>query len=271
MHTELRRRALLAPIMLLFGCGSSSSDLDVYFVAHRPVPASEVLLGLMRDVKAQRGSSTVTGRQCGGSAVLSVNDLVSVPHGDAEALGTLVIVARDARTKTRSFYRANQDILDTPYWTSLFSAVSATGGGRVYESVNLSYPIRVYGCDAEQMLGAIGAPPHWRQAERPKLGEFAPENREKWYDYLRSFTIITGLAAVADTVLVVNHGVFTPSEENPRHVQNTHLDVYVNGRRVLTGLPSPGEIVAYSQQSIFFAQSSAKQVPFEIIEYTWRH
>jgi hypothetical protein len=76
------------------------------------------------------------------------------------------------------------------------------------------------------------------------------------------------LAVLADSVLVVNHGVMRPGRTGYGSIDHTSFDVYVSRSRVLMDVPSPGAIVAYSRGSVFFAMRENGE--WEVLEYAWR-
>lgn len=160
-------------------------------------------------------------------------------------------------------------ILDTPYWTGPMRQVGAIGGGRIFVATNLVYPIFIYSPDG--LLGdSIGhPPPSWLQARRPEVGEFLPSRRAEWHDYLRGISVISALAVISNSVLVVTHGGIEPEGFSQR-ITTTHADIYLSGHIVAVDLPTPGELVAYSNTSLFFLQASDGSPGGQLTEYVWR-
>ena len=82
--------------------------------------------------------------------------------------------------------------------------------------------------------------------------------------------MITGMAAIADSVLIVNHGVYRREQDGVLHVEPSTVDVYVKGERIASDLPSPGAVVAFSPNSVFvLAAGSSRREPM-LVEYEWR-
>ncbi len=165
-------------------------------------------------------------------------------------------------------------ILDTPYWTGQMRLVGAIGGGRIFVATNLVYPVFIYSADG-LLVDSIGQPPpSWRQARRPEMGEFPPSRRAEWHDYLRGISVITALAVISDSVLVVTHGGIEPTRTEPDgsvyRTTTTHADIYLSGRLVAVDLPTPGELVAYSNTSLFFLQGSDGSPGGRLSEYAWQ-
>lgn len=241
---------------------------DLFKVA-APVAASDALSSMLAsrlsDDQAARG-----GRQAGRVPVSVLRAGQFVP-GSADGHGS------DFATTTASGERlaaamspAPRVVLETPYWTSVFRRLGAMGGGRTFVATSLCYPIFVYD-EAGHLQDSLGSPPpSWRQARRPKPGEFPPERGNDWNAYLRSFTVLEALAVVADSVLVVSHGQLVGRGEEPYRLVPTTVDVYVGQRKIATDLPSPGALVAYSNTRLFFLQRLGRAERATLTEYVWR-
>ncbi len=171
-----------------------------------------------------------------------------------------------------TFYPSH--ILDTPYWNGTRRQVGAMGGDWIFVATNFVYPIFIYRSDG-LLVDSVGQPPpSWRQARRPALGEFPPSRRTEWHDYLRGITVISALAVMSDSVLVVTHGRIEPDEgtysTDRYRYTTTHADIYLSGRVLAVDLPAPGDLVAYSNTSLFFLQRSERSLGGQISEYVWR-
>jgi hypothetical protein len=173
-----------------------------------------------------------------------------------------------------------REVLDTPYWPSFCQILGAPSGELIYVAVNLLYPIRVYRADGT-LLDSLAAPPaSWRQARRPELGEFPPQRHDDFTAYLQTFTMITGLAALADSVLVVTHGqARTGLKRFPAtsfekafglSLVTSMVDVYVNGTRVISDEPAPGAIFGYSRDALLFLKRKSPAPGWKVIEYGWK-
>ena len=171
-----------------------------------------------------------------------------------------------------TFYPSH--ILDTPYWTGRMRQIGAIGGDWIFVATNWVYPIFVYSSEG-LLVDSVGQPPpSWQQARRPAVGEFPPSRRTEWRDYLRDITVISALAVMSDSVLVVTHGRIEPDEETNRAALDrhttTHADIYLSGRLLAVDLPAPGELVAYSNTSLFFLERAEGSLGGQISEYVWR-
>jgi len=170
-----------------------------------------------------------------------------------------------------SLLRKPRIVEEVPYWVSLpYSQVAAQGGGRIFVASNLFYPIFLF--DHEQRLvDSLVTPPSWRGIRRTERGEFPddPRGDSAFARFLESFSMIVDMAVVADSVLVVNHGQYRRGDDDILRIGAMFSDVYVNGTRVATDLPSPGRILAYSHGSIFFL-SGPPESRWRLIEHRWR-
>jgi len=191
------------------------------------------------------------------------------PGSSSVILPRFVQLAAAGRELGLSLIRFPTVVGETPYWTAAFSIIGAQTGGDVYVALNLQYPIFRYNSDG-MLVDSFGIPPDsWRQARKPEPGEFSPGREPTFSDYLQTFTTITGLAALADSVLIVNHGVFELQPGNVLRVVPKSLDVYVRGHRIAMDVASPGEIFGYSKSSVFFLTGGPPTSDWEVTEYVW--
>ena len=167
---------------------------------------------------------------------------------------------------------------DAPYWGKgiRIRQIAVVSGRRTYVASSLFYPIRVYDLGHVLRDSLTAAPRSWHQARRPRSGEFAnvgegaAERIAALDAYLLDLTMITGMAAIADSVLIVNHGVYRREQDGVLHVEPSTVDVYVKGERIASDLPSPGAVVAFSPNSVFvLAAGSSRREPM-LVEYEWR-
>lgn len=187
---------------------------------------------------------------------------------------TFGAISRYTRELGASLLEKPGELAEVPYWVSLdYFQVAAVGGGRTYVASNLFYPIRIH--DGQGRLrDSLSVPPRsWRPVRRPRRGEFTNDRRgdSTFLAFLQTFTMITDMAVVADSVLIVNHGAYRLERDDVLRIQPTHSDIYVKGERVATDLASPGTLLAYSPSSLFFLASGAPDGGWAVIEYVWRH
>lgn len=200
---------------------------------------------------------------------------LEAPLGSRDRGGsaTLASMAPYSRELGASLLRKPPIVGEVPYWVSLpYFPVAALGGGRVFVASNLFYPILVFGPDG-QLLDSLTVPPKsWRGVRRTERGEFANDRQgdSAFSVFLRSFSMIIDLAVVADSVLVVNHGAYRREGEDVLWIRPTTSDVYLYDEVVATDLPSPGEILAYSESSVFFLTGGPPDSPWRVTEYVWR-
>lgn len=188
------------------------------------------------------------------------------PSGAAEGFARTVVEGERLAMSVAPIPRA---VLETPYWTGIFRRLGAEAGGRVYVATNLFYRIYMFVGDHGPVDSIIAAPPSWREARRPREGEFPPERRLEWSSYLDSFTVVDGLAVVCDSVLIVSIGrLRKPAAPGPSKDPSL-LQVYVGGHHRGVDLPSPGDLVAYSKSSVFLLEPDSRPGAL-LVEYVWR-
>ena len=105
-----------------------------------------------------------------------------------------------------SFDRVNEVLRAVPYWSATWRTLLAAGQEDLFVADNMVYPLRRLSLSGE-LEDTLGyAPPSWRQADKPELGEFAtPEGQRRGQGWMRSFTTIDGLFTVGTDWLVVTH------------------------------------------------------------------
>ena len=133
-------------------------------------------------------------------------------------------------------------------------------------------------------------PPSWQQARPPEVGEFTPDRQEEARDYLQSYTMITGLAVLADSILIVAHGryqedplgrIARAQEASSDQVGLTEskyqlsivtslLDVYINGERVAADVPAPGDIFGNWGDIIYILRSNSPALNWTLTQFTLR-
>ena len=223
------------------------------------------------------------------SQLLSQRDSAPERPWRVAGLGTEAWMPSPAagRRAADAFMGIPRDVGEVPYWPSWMRIYGATMGSTVFAATNFTYAIRVYGGDGIGVDSISEAPPSWRQARRPEMGEFAystaPENRA----YFRSFTFLTGLAAVSDGVLIVTHGRYLDVPDSPTGrldqivgaypgrllgltAMSEYVNVYVDGSRLVTDAPAPGEILGYSPGRVVFARRMPGQAGYTLTEYAWK-
>lgn len=200
---------------------------------------------------------------------------------------SMIWTSRQGRELASYVMEVPVTIRDTPYWGSWFRRVGATDGHRAVAAANLLYPIQVYSLDGVA-LGSVGSPPaSWRQARPPQQAEFTPDQQAEARAYLQSFTVITGLAVVADSILIVAHGRYREDahgllahgnsegqngrgEVESRYglaLVTTLVDVYIDGVRVASDIPAPGEIFGNWGETVFFLRKNAPELGWTLTQY----
>lgn len=114
-----------------------------------------------------------------------------------------------------------------PYWDSFASVLVSATPEVVLTAYSLRYPIYVYTRSGALLDSLTSAPRSFRTAPVLARGAFAgpdgSRRREKW---LASFDIMSSLAIVNDSLLVVVHGVLRRTATSRVVSEDQRLDVY---------------------------------------------
>lgn len=262
---------VVAACMSLLTCSGQTSEppvrsLDDLFDAASPVRVDDELLRTLTN-RVREQEAEKLGRTLGLIPISKLrSDSASKPTDTGQGFVHTVAAGEHVAASVAPIPR---EVLDTPYWPSIFRRVGAAAGGRVYVATNLFYRVYTFVGGAGPVDSIVADPPSWRAPRPPREGEFKPKRKAKWSSYLDSLMVVDGLAAICDSVLVVSTGRFrearasTPSK--PPHL----LQVYVNGQPRGLDLPSPGDLVAYSNSSLFLLVPDS-QPGSRLVEYVWR-
>lgn len=177
------------------------------------------------------------------------------PRGWVQAMGEKFLISSAHRTRTASFTLMDSDWTAVwsipaslhstgqyPYWNSYGGPRAAVSSKAIYTAFSLSYPIYIR--DSRGVLkDSIQAPASFRLAPVPDPGAFvgdgSQDRRAKW---LGSFDVISNLAVVADTLLIVTHGRIARSEQTTKvWTTDDRLDIYnlAAGQKVAADVPLP--------------------------------
>jgi len=116
-----------------------------------------------------------------------------------------------------------------------------------------------------------GTPPRdWVPVSAPPISDLsAPGSRERLEQWSRSFTVVRRIAAVADSVLVVEYGRHDPREGDPYFVVPTTVDVYsADGQKLAEGLNLPGPVVGGGPHLLLLAAEPPNAWTVSVLE--WR-
>lgn len=122
-----------------------------------------------------------------------------------------------------------------PYWDSYATTPAAATSTAFFVAYSLTYPILRYDAKGtfQDSLGTM--PPSFRRAPLLKAGAFAgSDGIARVGDWLEKFDIISDLATVGDTLLIVTHGVLRNRSTGVDANEHRHVDVYhaVTGRKL---------------------------------------
>lgn len=128
-----------------------------------------------------------------------------------------------------------------PYWGSIARILLAASAREFVIAYSLLYPIFVYNADGE-VVDSLPRPASFREASVPEPGAFSgPEASERLARWLASFDVITDLAVLDDSLVIVTRGAIRSAATNRFETLHDRVDVYhLNSRSILAqDLPLP--------------------------------
>lgn len=176
------------------------------------------------------------------------------------------LVAADRRTAEEC--PLDDRVLDTPFWGSLATRLAAAGPGWRACATSLFYELGIVNSGGVPVDSIVEPPPSWTPARPPVQGEFGTQEDDALDRYLSSFSILTSLASVADSVLLVFRGEWSRLPDGNLLRTTRMADVYANGRRLAWDLEAPGELFAYSRSSLFFVAHAGESDT--VTEFAWQ-
>lgn len=266
--------ACLLAGLLAAGCSAPDETAATWLDYFEPVDSLHVADSVLLRMLQERDSDEH------GPGPWRLRDLASQPW---------LLSPADGRRAADAMMGLPLDVGTVPYWPSWTLILGAMSEGVVFGATNLVYVIRAYGADGSQADSIFAAPPSWQQARRPEPGEFGYATDAQLRAYFSTFTVITGLAAVGEGVLIVTHGHWEwhgneatdPAGRLGRLVggrspgarwsaRSSRANVYVFGGRRVTDAPSPGEILGYGPGRVVFGRRMADGVGYMLTEFVLR-
>ena len=173
-------------------------------------------------------------------------------------------------TPLATFGTRDPAIEATPFW--IFFASEHATVVRDLVAVNTSFfpQIRLFSLTGDS-VGLIGEAPHdWVPVSAPPVSDLsAPGSRERIAEWSRSFSVVRQIAAVADTLLVVEYGVHDPQEGDPDFVRSTTVDVYsLDGRKLASEVLLPGPVVGGGKRLLVLVGEPPSR--WAIAAFDWR-
>jgi len=143
------------------------------------------------------------------------------------------------------FGRRDPRIAEAPFWVFFVRERAAVAGDRVFVNSSFDPTIRVYSTSGDSLYAFGTAPRTWVEPTRPEIATISsPADRARIEAWVRTFTVVTGLAAV-DGVLVVQYGRHDPGPNASDRVVRHTADVYAaDGEKLVEGVPLDRRILA---------------------------
>lgn len=265
------RRCVVATCTSLLACSGQTSEppvrsLDDLFDAASYVRVDDGLLRTLTNRVSEQEAEKL-GRTPGLIPISKLrSDAASRPTGTGQGFAHTVVAGEHLAASVAPIPR---EVLETPYWPSIFRRVGAVADERTYVATNLFYRVYTFIGGAGPVDSIVASPPSWHAPRSPREGEFPPERKAEWFSYLDSLMVVDGLAAICDSVLVVSTGRFREAAASAPSKAPHLLHVYMNGQPRGLDLPSPGDLVAYSNSSLFLLVTDGRPGS-RLVEYVWR-
>lgn len=193
--------------------------------------------------------------------------------GDGFVAGVATVTTRfglfdRAGTPLATFGLRDPAITRTPFWMFFASDHAAVLGDAI--AVNMSFfpTIRLYDFEGDS-IGAFGEPPpDWVPISEPPVSDVsAPGNRERLEEWSTTFTVVRQIAAVADSLLVVQYGHHAEDDV----VVPTTADVYsAEGQKLAEGLSLPGRVVGGGSQLLVLVAEPPSPWTVSVLEWRGR-
>lgn len=199
----------------------------------------------------------------------------AAPVGEGFVAGVATRDARFARfdgegNALATFGSHDPAVSDTPFWIFFATDHAAVLGDTVAVNTSLFPTIRLHGPEGESIGVIEDPPPRWEPATEPPVSDLSePGNRERLEEWARSFTIVRNLAAVGDSLLVVEYGRHDPRDADAYFSVPTTVDVYrADGEKLAAGLTLPGRVVGGGDQLLVLTAEPPDPWTITALEWT---
>lgn len=127
---------------------------------------------------------------------------------------------------------------DTPYWIYFARQHATVVGDRIVTNTSFFPTLHVFDAQGDSITSFGEPPPSWVAPTGPPVDRLSDDgDRERIEEWSRSFTVVRGIATVADSLIVVQYGRHDPTENDPYRVVPATIDVYsLSGERVVEDL-----------------------------------
>ncbi len=161
-------------------------------------------------------------------------------------------------------------VIETPFWIFFASENAAVLGDEIAINTSFFADVRIFSLEGDSVR-SFGVPPaSWIQPTPPPvdgLSETAARARiAKWAS---SFTVVREIAAVNDSLLVVQYGQHVSVDGDPYRVSPMGLDVYTKrGEKLAEDVPMELPVVGGGRELIVLVAEPPS--PWTIALYEWR-
>ena len=200
---------------------------------------------------------------------------LALPAGDGILAG---VATRDTRfallngdgEATASFAPLDPAIGRTPFWIWFARDNAAVMGDVIAVNTSFFPAVRLFDLQGDS-IGAFGEPPgNWLPPTSPSVADLdAPGNRQRIEGWSRSFTVVRRIAAIGDSLLVVEYGRHAPSAADPYRVVPTTADLYrLDGTKIASGIRLPGPVLGGGRRLLVLVTEPPG--PWTIAALEWR-
>ena len=168
-----------------------------------------------------------------------------------------------------TFGVVDPSVIETPFWIFFAADHAAVLGREVAINTSFFPTVRIFDSTGDS-VGTFGrAPPSWVQATPPPVETMSDAAaRERIAAWSQTFTVVRGLAAVGDSLLVVQYGHHSAIDGDPYHVTPQRIDVYDReGTKLAEDVEFELPIIRGGNQLIVVM--SEPPLPWTIALYEW--
>lgn len=184
--------------------------------------------------------------------------------------GNRFTILEPAGDTVATFGTVRSEVNEVPFWIFFARDRGTVADGHVVINTTFYPTLRVFDSTGDS-IRTIGSPPaSWIPPRAPPVDRLAdPGDRERIEEWSRSFTVVRGLATVADSLIVVQYGSHDPQQADPYHVEPATVDVYaLGGEKRAEDLALPLPVVGGGRELIVL--SAQPPDPWTITLYRWR-
>ena len=144
-------------------------------------------------------------------------------------------------------------VATTPFWVFFAKDRGVVLGDEVWTNSSMTPELSAFSLHGELLRNAALRSERWIEPTPPPIDRIEhPGDRERIEAWSRTFTVVTALAAMGDSVVVVQYGVHDPAPQEPYRTMPQWIDVYGRSGALLdSGLIATRRLLAGGRQLYF--------------------